>query len=104
MNELGDLVRLSEVPALLPRSRRGKPISLSCIHRWVQHGLRGVRLRVTCVGGVAHTRRAWLSEFFDRVAAARGLAASDPPPPPRTPARRERDVAQAAAACEAAGY
>lgn len=107
MNEpidLGSLIPIAAVPAVLPLSPSGKPVHVSAVHRWVDKGLRGVRLRVTAVGGRLHTSREWLRDFFDGVAAARGLAASDPPPPPRTPARREREVAQAAAACEAAGY
>lgn len=102
--DLGSLIPLSAVPAVLPPSRNGKPVHVSAVHRWVDKGLRGCRLRVTAVGGRLHTSREWLRDFFDAVAAARGLAASDPPPPPRTPARRERDVARAAADLERAGY
>lgn len=114
--DFADLIPLTKVPELLPPTKSGKRLHFSAVHRWATEGIRGVRLRVTCVGRAMHTTPAWLSEFMQRIAEARGLAACEPAAEPgddaadapaatvRTPARRQREAARAEAACEQAGY
>lgn len=75
-----DLIPLSEVPGILPR-RRGRRLHLSSIYRWAQHGVRGVRLEVVRVGGVAYTSRQALDDFVQSLSepAAEGSAAAPRP-------------------------
>ena len=63
---LSDLFSLSEVPDRVPRR-----LHKSTPYSWVNPGIRGVRLRVTSVGGQLHTCEAWLMDFFEAVAASR---------------------------------
>ncbi len=95
----GELISLREAARSLPRRRRGKRPSVSCLHRWAGEGLHGVRLRVTAVGGTRCTTEAWLREFFDQVEAARSAARSGPPSP-----RVVRNVAAVEAALQAEGF
>ena len=41
-----------ELAKRLPRTNRGKVISISTLHRWRQHGLRGVKLEAIRLGGI----------------------------------------------------
>jgi hypothetical protein len=68
---LGRYVPLARVAATLPRLRHGAPVHLSTVHRWVQRGIGGVRLRVVSIGGTKCTTRRWLMEFFEQLGAHR---------------------------------
>lgn len=82
--EIDELIPLRDVPAILP-ARAGRRINIATVHRWVQRGTAGVRLRTTSVGAMRCTTRAWIAEWTAAVAAAREPAA---PAPARRPARR----------------
>jgi hypothetical protein len=64
------------------------------IWRWMERGLRGVRLRHTRIGHAKVTTEKWLQEFFDALAEAprpeRHRVISH-----RTPRQRERAIARA---------
>jgi len=89
---------LEQVPKIswLPRRRHGRKIDKSTLFRWVQHGLRGVRLEALRVGGTLCTSEAALKRFFARLSAADPLCSADSPPRPRrssigsSKARRQR--------------
>jgi hypothetical protein len=80
----------AELRRELGKRRQGRPLNPATFHRWIHHGLRGVRLRVTCEGGIYITTRAWLKEFFDAVTARRIGEQTSAAPTPRTPGQRRR--------------
>jgi hypothetical protein len=86
-----ELIRLIDVPNLpwLPQRPNGKRGSRPTIYRWAYTGVRGVRLRTLCVGGVRCTTRAWLLQFFEELT---GTAAPGGAPKPRSPSRRASDL------------
>lgn len=80
-------------PTEASRHAPGRP-HVSTIWRWMTRGCRGIRLEsLVCAG-----RRFTSVEAIDRFVAATTAAADGAPAPIRTPARRERDIAQAEAA------
>lgn len=79
------LLPLRRVPDYLP-DRGTKRIHVATVHRWVQRGTAGVRLRTVSVGAMRCTTLAWIAEWTAAVAAARERAAE--PAPTRRPARR----------------
>ena len=97
-----ELIALKDVPALLPRRRRGRKPSFSCVLRWATKGLSGRRLEVLKVGATLCTSTAALDEFF------RGLTDSDArlapaAPALRTTAQRQRAIERADATLREAG-
>jgi hypothetical protein len=59
-----ELMSLSQAARRLPRLRNGRPVSPSTVWRWASRGLRGVRLEIIRIGGVACTSAAALRDFF----------------------------------------
>ncbi len=102
-DDLDDLRPLAQAAMWVPRRRGGRRCAPSTIWRWGSRGLRGVRLRVTCVGGTAMTSRRWLAEFFEALAERAGLAGTTVPPAPRTTIQRRRASERAAARLAARG-
>jgi hypothetical protein len=60
------LVQLSEAAGLLP-GRRGKKLHVSTLYRWVQRGVRGVRLETVLIGGSRLTSVEAIERFVDRL-------------------------------------
>ena len=96
---------LSRACRRFPPHRQGKPVSLSCLVRWITSGVRdpnGVRIRLEA----ARLAGRWITTPG---AIARFLAAQtprldgDPHPPPRTPAARQLASERAAAELETLG-
>jgi hypothetical protein len=84
---------LAQAARLLPPGRGERPVTLSCILRWVLRGARSpsgelIRLEAIRVGGRWVTSREALQRFSERLTP--DLAASGPGPTPRTPGRRRR--------------
>jgi hypothetical protein len=77
---------LKDLADEMPGLRQGKRFNIATFYRWREQGLRTVRLGST----VCSTRR-WIDEFI--AARSGGLASS----PPRSPTRRRREAARAAA-------
>jgi hypothetical protein len=94
---------LSQAARLLPPSRRGRPVTLSCLLRWVLNGVRTpagvVRLEAARMGS------RWLTtiEALERFAAQQTPAVGDKPVTPRTPLRRQRASGSAAKKLERLG-
>jgi hypothetical protein len=78
------LLTLNQAARMLPPSRRGRPVSLSCIYRWVLDGVKTatgkIRLEALRIGG------RWLTsaEALERFAVAQTPSLTDRPPLPRT--------------------
>jgi hypothetical protein len=98
---------LSQAARILPPGRRGRPVTLSCVLRWVLEGVRlpsgeAVRLEAMRLGG------RWLTsmEALQRFAARQtpDLERCSSAPTLRTPARRRKAVARAEAALQRAGF
>ena len=60
-----ELVALKDVPALLPRRRKGRRPTFSCVWRWATRGYRGAKLETIRVGSTLCTSRDALQRFFE---------------------------------------
>jgi hypothetical protein len=90
---------LAAAARMLPPGRRGRPVSLSCILRWVIDGVRlpdgtVLRLEASRMGGRWLTTVEAMERFADRQTPK--LDGRPPAPAPRTPARRQRASERAA--------
>jgi hypothetical protein len=99
-------ISLIQAARLLPPGRRGRPVSLSCLLRWVLTGATGpsgerVRLEAVRLGGRWVTSREALQRFAERLTPA--LSDTPTPPTPRTPTARQRACERAAAELERLG-
>jgi hypothetical protein len=63
------ILTLKEAIAVVPKID-GKRPSLGSLYRWVNKGIRGVRLEVISIGGRTCTTRESLNMFFNEVAQA----------------------------------
>lgn len=77
------MMTLSQATRELP----GRP-AVSTLWRWLQHGVRGVRLETIMVGGVRYTSRESLQRFAEAVTAA----SDGGPTPTRTSRQKQRDM------------
>ena len=80
------VLSLSDAAAALPRRRGGRKVHPSCVYRWVQRGLKGIRLECVQVGGTKCTSQEALARFFE------ALTYGADRPPVRSPAKRRRDA------------
>jgi hypothetical protein len=95
---------LAQAARLLPPSRGGRPVTLSCLLRWVLHGVRSpggqlVRLDAIRLGGRWVTSREALQRFAEALTPRLG----DPLPEQRTPTARQRASDRASRALEKLG-
>jgi hypothetical protein len=72
------LLTLGQAAQRLPRRRRGRPVNISTVFRWIAHGIRGVRLEGIRVGGAIHTSEEALQRFADRLTDVSQLQAVSP--------------------------
>lgn len=72
------LAPLSKAARWVPPVRGEKPPHPSCLWRWAQHGVRGVRLEVVRVGGTICTSREALQRFIERTTTGEALPAKRP--------------------------
>jgi hypothetical protein len=92
------LIAVRDVPGRLPPRPTGRRIHISAVYRWIQRGIRGVRLEVTRVGGTAYTSEEALQRFADRSQELRG---HDPVGEIRHGRARQRQVEEATKAVDA---
>jgi len=59
-----ELLALKDVSALLPRRRKGRRPTFSCVWRWATTGCRGVKLETVRIGSTLCTTRGALQRFF----------------------------------------
>jgi hypothetical protein len=86
------LVTLYEAARRLPPARRGRPVSFSCVLRWITDGIPGpdgqrVKLEAVRLGGRWLTSQEALARWAERLTPRLD---SEPAPTPRTPAQRRR--------------
>ena len=98
------LLTLSQAARLLPPSRRGRPVTLSCVLRWVLDGVKApngdtVRLEAIRLGPKWVTSQEALQRFADRQTPHFDTA----PSKIRTPGQRTRASEKVAKELEAAG-
>jgi hypothetical protein len=62
-----DLIPISQVPERLPRRPNGRKIHISCVYRWMLHGLQGGRIRLETikVGGSTFSSTQAIQRFAD---------------------------------------
>ena len=94
------LVCLADVPSHLPDRRGGRRPHVSCIYRWAQKGVKGIRLETIQVGGTSCTSLEALQRFFERLTAAR----NGEPAPVRTSKQRRRATETANSELAKAGW
>lgn len=95
---------LNQAARLLPPGRGDRPVTLSCLLRWILRGARApsgefVRLEGVRVGGRWITSREALQRFAEALTPRLGHT----PPSPRTPTARQRASQRAAAELERLG-
>jgi Protein of unknown function (DUF1580) len=73
-----DLLTLIDAAELLPRLRKGQPVHVSTLYRWISRGQKGVRLEALKIGRTLVTSREALQRFFERLSEAEGYAAPVP--------------------------
>jgi len=57
------LIPIREAPRLLPRRPNGRRVHISACYRWIQRGVRGVRLEAIRIGGTMYTAVEALERF-----------------------------------------
>jgi len=80
------------------KSLHGRP-HISTVWRWIQRGVRGVKLETVLIGGRRYTSNEALERFVSRTTAA----AAGEPAPTRTPTQRQRAILAAERELAAAG-
>jgi len=86
------LIPLHDVPRLLPSRGNGKRIHISAVYRWIQRGVRGVRLESVKIGGTSYTTAEALQRFADQLTQRHPVCVV---PSPAGPAYRSRQVKRA---------
>jgi hypothetical protein len=82
------IITLTEAARSLPHRRAGRPVHISCVYRWTQIGVKGIRLETVQIGGTRCTSRESLQRFFDALTAQ----AEHRPGPPRATAARRKEI------------
>ena len=98
-------ISLTQACKFLPAGRRGRPIHLSCVLRWITNGSRApdgrrIRLEAVRIGGRWITSREALTRFAEALTPRFDDA---PAPAPRSAAKRHKANERAAKELEAAG-
>jgi hypothetical protein len=99
------IISLSQAARLLPPGRRGRPVTLSCVLRWVLSGTRGpagtiVRLEALRLGDRWVTSREALQRYAERLTPRLDTS---PTQVPRSPANRQRAAERAGRKLESLG-
>ena len=80
------LVPIRDVPKRLPPRPGGRRIHISAVYRWIQRGVRGVRLEAVRIGGTTYTSLEALQRFAEQSSNGQ----QDPPPSFASTATRRR--------------
>ena len=89
-----NLLLIREVPRRLPHRPTGRPVHISAVYRWMQPGIRGVRLEAIKIGGLTYTSIEALQRFFNRLSPAPGELPTPVQPSARPRQRRVGKVDQ----------
>ena len=90
LDTLQDAIPINEVPRRLPR-RGGKKVHISTVWRWVNRGVRGVKLESLTIGGRRYVRPEALEVFLEALNRPQTAA-----PQPQQPTQRRREAERAA--------
>ena len=85
-----ELIPIREVPAKLPPRVNGKQVHVTTVYRWINHGVRGVKLESLKVGGTTYTSTEALQRFAEGLSHPRVM---NTPPYSLT---RQREIERAA--------
>ncbi len=92
-NLLHGLIRVRDLPEILPLGRNGAKLSMSTIWRWRRKGRDGRKLPVITIAGVAYVRGEDLVAFLAPEPPADAHPADEPPDhPDRKHGRRHKAV------------
>ena len=86
------LIPLRDTPRRLPARSSGKRVHISAVYRWIQRGIRGVRLESIRIGGTMYTSAEALQRFADALTSPGSLAYA----PTATTAARDRELQRTA--------
>ncbi len=88
------LIPVRDVPRKLPPRPNGRRIHISAVYRWIQRGVRGVRLESVRIGGTTYTSE----EAMQRYAEQLNAPGSTNPGPQKfvTSATRQKQIDRAA--------
>ncbi len=59
------LIPIGQVPQKLPPRPSGKSVHVTSVYRWINHGVRGVKLESLKVGGTTYTSTEALQRFAE---------------------------------------
>ncbi len=95
---------LYQAARLLPPGRGDRPVTISCILRWILHGSRGpsgemVKLEAVRLGSRWVTSREALQRFVEALTPTQAPRAAAP----QTPAKRRRSASRASGALDRIG-
>jgi len=86
-----ELIALRDLPKHLPPRPNGKRIHISAIYRWIQRGVRGVRLESVRIGGTTYTSEEALQRFAEQSSAGQEAM----PALPQLTSTRRKQIDQA---------
>jgi hypothetical protein len=98
------LLRLQKARDVIPPRRNDTKVSLATLHRWITHGVRGVRLEVVKVGGMTYTSDEAIARFIAAVSAVGSHGPTAATDASSTVRARSKRVIKAAADAKAALY
>ena len=84
------LIPIGQVPQKLPPRPSGKSVHVTSVYRWINHGVRGVKLESLKVGGTTYTSTEALQRFAEGLSHPRDVST---PPYSLT---RQREIERAA--------
>ena len=85
------ILPLTQAAKRIPSNHNGKATHVSTLLRWIQKGVKGVRLEATRPGGKWVTSAEALQRFSDRLAATHSVDAVPSPRPSRSVAADRAD-------------
>lgn len=87
------LIPIRDVPRHLPSRPTGRRVHVSAVYRWIQRGVRGVRLEAIRIGGSTYTSTEALQRFADSLGKP---SLAEAPCHVQTTASRQKRIAMAA--------
>jgi hypothetical protein len=85
-----ELIPIRQVPSKLPARANGKQVHVTTVYRWINNGVRGVKLESLKVGGTTYTSAEALQRFAEALSHPAALST-----PPYSLAR-QREIERAA--------
>ena len=85
------LIPIRDVPKRLPPRTSGKRLHISAVYRWIQRGVRGVRLESIKLGGTTYTTVEALQRFSNNLSSGVDMTVQSQP----TARARQRQIDRA---------